>query len=660
MAIAKQIKIQNPSGTGYDSRDIGAEAQYVEVSRDSSGEIIEDITATGVTVDSTEDLSITLKNLEDNKQDNLTFDSAPTQGSTNPVTSNGIYIALQNKADVNLIYNNSSDMWQESHDYNVGDLVIYNNALYKCITEHTSESSFADDYWNSTTIESAINNINSIISFDNAGSHNCVYRGKYLGDHVTQEQYDEIAAGTFKDMYIGDYWIINDITWRIAAFDYWLGYGDRELITHHVVIVPDEYLDSAASMNDSNVTIGGYAGSKMHTDYLATSKNEVDTAFGAFHILKHREYFTDTVTDGYASGVAYYDSTVDLMNESMVYGSDFFTPHNNLGTTIPACYTIDHSQLPLFAHDHSKICNGVAWWLRDVVSEQHFADVDPYGNCDYSPARVNLNVRPVFAITGPGHASLVPWSIATDTEIAAMVNAYYYNELTLEEIQSVWHVGDTCSINIDYMPATDVSESHYPQTVDIVILDFEHDDLTTPINGHTKALISVQLKDCLREPSLADDDGQNNSEHGYMNSTATNVGGWTSSARRAWCNDTFYNAIPWQMKDLIKQVNKLTSAGNGISVINVDADYCWLPSEVEIFGTTTHTIAGEGSQYSYYTTASNRYKLPKWDSSSVSDRWWERSPYTSRESGFCCVSGDGLANVGSPHVTLGLSPAWAL
>ena len=95
MAIAKQIKIQNPSGTGYDSRDIGAEAQYVEVSRDSSGEIIEDITATGVTVDSTEDLSITLKNLEDNKQDNLTFDSAPTQGSTNPVTSNGIYIALQ-------------------------------------------------------------------------------------------------------------------------------------------------------------------------------------------------------------------------------------------------------------------------------------------------------------------------------------------------------------------------------------------------------------------------------------------------------------------------------------------------------------------------------------------------------------------------------------
>ena len=95
MAVTKKIQIQNAAGTGYDSRDIGAEAQYVVVSRDVSGDIIEDITAAGVVIDSTEELSETLKNLEENKEDTLTFDTTPTENSTNPVTSGGVYSAIQ-------------------------------------------------------------------------------------------------------------------------------------------------------------------------------------------------------------------------------------------------------------------------------------------------------------------------------------------------------------------------------------------------------------------------------------------------------------------------------------------------------------------------------------------------------------------------------------
>jgi hypothetical protein len=62
------------------------------VSRDANGNIIEDITAPGVVIDSVESLTRTLKN----KQDELNFDSTPTSGSDNPVTSDGIYQALQN------------------------------------------------------------------------------------------------------------------------------------------------------------------------------------------------------------------------------------------------------------------------------------------------------------------------------------------------------------------------------------------------------------------------------------------------------------------------------------------------------------------------------------------------------------------------------------
>jgi hypothetical protein len=104
--------------------------------------------------------------------------------------------------------------------------------------------------------------------FPNAGSHNSIYRGKYLGDEVTADQYIAIAAGTFDDMYIGDYWIIHDdltnkdITWRIAHFDYWLHCGDTETTTHHVVVVPDTILYSAP-MNKTNVTTGGYIHSLM-------------------------------------------------------------------------------------------------------------------------------------------------------------------------------------------------------------------------------------------------------------------------------------------------------------------------------------------------------------------------------------------------------------
>ena len=90
MSVTKDIRIKTGAST-YDTRDIGAEAQYVDVSRDSNGDIIEDITAPGVVVASTEPLSETLGGL----QEKLTFDATPTSGSNNPVTSGGIYNAIQ-------------------------------------------------------------------------------------------------------------------------------------------------------------------------------------------------------------------------------------------------------------------------------------------------------------------------------------------------------------------------------------------------------------------------------------------------------------------------------------------------------------------------------------------------------------------------------------
>jgi hypothetical protein len=239
-----------------------------------------------------------------------------------------------------------------------------------------------------------------------------------------------------------------------------------------------------------------------------------------------------------------------------------------------------------------------------------------------------------------------------------MVNAYYNGILSLDEVKSVWHLGDTRSVDISAMSATGVGESHRAQTVEMEILDFDHDTLTTPIGSITKSLITCDLKNCLRAANVSDTDASSNTEHGYMNSTNTNVGGWTSCARRTWCNNVFYNALPLYFKSLVKPVNKLTSAGNKSSTLNTDSDYCFLLSEIEIFGTITYSKAGEGSQYAWFANATaNRYKLPKWGSSRVSDYWWERSPGGINSFSFCAVYGNGNAGSDAAPSAYGLAPA---
>lgn len=230
----------------------------------------------------------------------------------------------------------------------------------------------------------------------NAGAHNAIYRGKNLGTSVTAAQYAAIQAGTFDDMYIGDYWVIGGVTYRIAAFDYYLRCGDSDLTTHHVVIVPDSNLYNA-KMNDTNTTEGGYIGSAMYKTNLEQAKTTIKAAFNG-HVLKHRVYLTNAVSNGRPSAGAWVDSEVELMNEQMVYGGSIFMPVPD-GTTVPTNYRVEKSQLPLFAHRPDLICNRVTFWLRDVVTASGFARVSGNGNADCNNASYSYGVRPAFSIS---------------------------------------------------------------------------------------------------------------------------------------------------------------------------------------------------------------------------------------------------------------------
>lgn len=232
--------------------------------------------------------------------------------------------------------------------------------------------------------------------FNNAGAHNAIYRGKSLGSSVTTAQYSAISAGTFDDMYIGDYWTIGGVNYRIAAFDYYLNCGDTSCTKHHVVLVPDTCLYNHV-MNDTNITTGAYVGSKMYTEGLEQAKTTIKAAFSG-HVLSKRIYLSNATANGKASAGAWCDSEVDLMCEHMVYGNGVFSPVSD-GTTVPNNYRVEKSQLPLFQHEPSRICNRANWWLRDVISASYFADVSGSGNAGCNGASFSFGVRPAFCIS---------------------------------------------------------------------------------------------------------------------------------------------------------------------------------------------------------------------------------------------------------------------
>ena len=222
-----------------------------------------------------------------------------------------------------------------------------------------------------------------------------IYRGKNLGAVVTEEQKANIKNGTFKGFFLGDYWTIGSYTWRIVDFDYWYNCGDTAFTTPHLVIMPDKPLYNA-QMNETNITTGGYTGSLMYTENLDQAKTLAASAFGDL-ILTHREYLTNAVTDGHASAGAWFDSTLDLPNEIMMYGCHVYAAMNN-GTVIPTNYTIGKTQLALFTVVPKLISNRATFWLRDVVSSAYFARVDNFGDPYYAGASYSCGVRPVFAI----------------------------------------------------------------------------------------------------------------------------------------------------------------------------------------------------------------------------------------------------------------------
>ena len=176
------------------------------------------------------------------------------------------------------------------------------------------------------------------------------------------------------------------------------------------------------------------------------------------------------------------------------------------------------------------------------------------------------------------------------------------------------------------------------------IIGFNHDTLTdTAAYGKDtstgKAGITFQMHDLFATDYK-------------MNSTNTNSGGWKSSAMRTSTMATMNGYLPAAWQTAIKPVNKVSGTGGGSSSgTETVSDSCFLLAEIEIFGSTTYSVSGEGTQYAYYKAGNSKVK----NKSGSADSWWERSPYSSNRYYFCRVYINGVASYHNADYSLGVA-----
>ena len=226
--------------------------------------------------------------------------------------------------------------------------------------------------------------------------HNSYPRCKYLGTSITDAQNTAIKNRTYEDLFIGDYWTINGINWRIVAIDYYYNVGDTNFDKGNIIVMPDTVLYSA-QMNTSDTTAGAYHGSLMRTQNLNNARTIAQNAFGS-HLANHRIMLANAVDTSGPNGWAWYDSDgVELPNEIQIYGTRAW------GSALKGFdVATQKQQFPLLALEPQFVNIRQTYWLQDVSSRSvssSFAYVFSFGNAGAYVASESNGVRPSVTLS---------------------------------------------------------------------------------------------------------------------------------------------------------------------------------------------------------------------------------------------------------------------
>ena len=242
---------------------------------------------------------------------------------------------------------------------------------------------------------------------DGAQTHNNIFRGQNLGA-LDATHIANIQNGTFRGMFIGDYFSINGSNYVIAGINYKISHGDNSSLGNHVVLMPSDWSKTPTQtlapdgstthyMNDTDTTAGGFAGSKLYKTYLPQIQTKLETDFGS-NLMSFRTIVSTDVDDSGAPDQAEWrDAKVGIPNEVMIYGTTLNGNNKN-----GSWYNIgdETSQLPLMRlNDAERNFNRQDVWLRDVHSASEFAYASAHGDNDWGGASLAwVGVRAFFLI----------------------------------------------------------------------------------------------------------------------------------------------------------------------------------------------------------------------------------------------------------------------
>lgn len=261
--------------------------------------------------------------------------------------------------------------------------------------------------------------------------HRNIFRGKFLGNSLTAAQRASIQNGSFDDLFIGDYWVINNMYYRIVDMDYWLGCGqavadptkanvsaELRMIKHHLVVMPDSAL-YLANMADSATGCGktGYSNTSLFKSNLNNAVTMVTAAFGEA-LTPHSELYATEVTNGTITGFKFYSKPLEIPSMIQMLGHRMFTSEDHINASVDTTSSLgtrlvsdtSRTQFSLFRlcpqyimcikpNTGALYYNSDFMWLRDSVNDNDYVYIDTITGI-ISSFRPNfpLGIRPAFAL----------------------------------------------------------------------------------------------------------------------------------------------------------------------------------------------------------------------------------------------------------------------
>lgn len=303
-----------------------------------------------------------------------------------------------------------------------------------------------------------------------------------------------------------------------------------------------------------------------------------------------------------------------------------------------------------------------AWWLRSpsTYSANYVLVVNSDGGYNDDYASNSSGIRPALMlpqdmevdssgnVTPPPppatHKTLVNGTTYTVKSGKCMVGGTVYNilkgrtliggtgyDITFKPSYDPVFANNTweqiiAACHNNEVPDTWKVADHKPMTIGgpdylIDIIGKNHDDYS---DGSGKAPLTFQLHDCYNIAKA-------------MHSTGSNTMGWEKCSMRVEHLPTILKQMPADVQSGIREVNKISKNGGKSTLLVTTKDSLFLLSEVEVFGSSSNSLSGEGTQYDYYKAGNSTAK--NFNGSAYD--WWERSPSTGSTRYYCVVKSTG-------------------